>query len=141
MIPSVLAWQVRETLLDYLRTTFALRDAALEQALFTFLGHPEHGLFQGPFVDLRLPFRTAGDGAEIPLEVRPPFVPYAHQIKAFGRLSSAGGAAAAQYVGDYGDGVGQDGVLPVSGARPLLAAERAAGGEGHPVVPDERAGG
>ena len=91
MIPSVLAWQVRETLLDYLRTTFALRDAALEQALFTFLGHPEHGLFQGPFVDLRLPFRTAGDGAEIPLEVRPPFVPYAHQIKAFGRLSSAGG--------------------------------------------------
>ncbi len=31
MIPSVLAGQIRETLLDYLRTTFALSDPGFER--------------------------------------------------------------------------------------------------------------
>ncbi len=37
MTPSVVARQVRETILDYLRTTFSLADPAFEDALFKFL--------------------------------------------------------------------------------------------------------
>ena len=38
LIPSVVAQQVRETVLDYLRTTFALGDPEFERAVFDFLG-------------------------------------------------------------------------------------------------------
>ncbi len=58
MIPSVVAAQVRETILDYLRTTFSLADEAFERALFDFL-EGQNGLFKGPYVDVRLPFRKA----------------------------------------------------------------------------------
>ena len=61
MIPSVVARQVRETVLDYLRTTFALTDPEFESALFAFLDS-EEGLFKGPYVDIRLPFRKAEAG-------------------------------------------------------------------------------
>jgi DEAD/DEAH box helicase domain-containing protein len=89
MIPSVVARQTRETVLDYLRTTFALADDRFEQALFTFLDG-EHGLFRGPYLDVRLPFRTAPAGTAIPLDVAPPFTPYLHQLRAFERLTSRG---------------------------------------------------
>ena len=87
MIPSVVARQVRETVLDYLRTTFALADTELAKALFAFLDS-ERGLFKGPFIDIRLPFRKAGVDEEVPLAVRPSFTPYKHQLKAFQRLRS-----------------------------------------------------
>ena len=53
VIPSVVARQVRETILDYLRTTFALADPDFERALFAFLDS-DAGLFKGPYVDVRL---------------------------------------------------------------------------------------
>ncbi|MCA9491353.1 MAG: hypothetical protein KC621_15585, partial [Myxococcales bacterium] len=90
MLPLTVAHQLRGTLLDYLRTTFGFKDAQLERALFEHLEHPTHGLFKGPFVDVRLPFREA-TGAEVPLDVAPPFTPYAHQLRAFQRLSSRDG--------------------------------------------------
>ena len=90
MIPSIVARQVRETVLDYLRTTFALSDSAFESALFDFLDS-EAGLFKGPYVDIRLPFRKADAGERIPLEIRPGFEPYKHQLKAFQRLYSKDG--------------------------------------------------
>ncbi len=90
MIPSVVARQVRETVLDYLRTTFALADPEFECALFDFLDG-EEGLFKGPYVDIRLPFRKAEAGERIPLEIRPGFEPYKHQLKALQRLYSKDG--------------------------------------------------
>ena len=69
MIPSVVARQVRETVLDYLRTTFALADSEFERALFDFLDS-EEGLFKGPYVDIRLPFRNADAGEQIPLDIQ-----------------------------------------------------------------------
>ena len=90
MNPFVLADQLRETLLDYLRTTFHLADSQFEQQLFDFLDSPE-GMFQGPFVDVRLPFRKALPGYSIPLEIKPPFLPHAHQVRAFERLFSSRG--------------------------------------------------
>ena len=85
MIPSVVARQVRETLLDYLRTTFALADREFAEALFAFLDS-DNGLFRGPYIDIRLPFRTAQAGERIPIDVQPDFTPYKHQLKAFQRL-------------------------------------------------------
>ena len=90
MIPSVVASQVRETVLDYLRTTFALADSRFENELFSFL-NSEQGLFKGPYYDVRLPFRKADAGERIPLDIAPVFVPYKHQLKAFQRLYSRGG--------------------------------------------------
>ena len=75
MIPSVVARQVRETVLDYLRTTFALADSEFECALFDFLDG-EEGLFKGPYLDIRLPFRKAGrrraDPSRDPPRIRSP---------------------------------------------------------------------
>ncbi len=85
MIPSAVAREARENLLDYLQTTYGLTDERLEQALLEFLGGPD-GVFRGPYVDVRLPFRTARKGQRIPLEIRPGFSPYAHQTRAFERL-------------------------------------------------------
>lgn len=90
MIPSVVARQVRETVLDYLRTTFALANPDFECALFNFLDS-EQGLFKGPYLDIRLPLRKAAEGERVPLDIRPDFEPYKHQLKAFQRLYSKEG--------------------------------------------------
>lgn len=90
MIPTVVARQVRETVLDYLRTTFALTDDRFADALFGFLDSPA-GLFRGPYVDVRLPFRKAATSAAVPLEIAPAFTPYRHQLRAFERLATRGG--------------------------------------------------
>jgi hypothetical protein len=60
MIPSVVAKQVRETILDYLQTTFALADKDFEQALFGFLDGSKW-LFKGSCVDIRLPQTRLAD--------------------------------------------------------------------------------
>src|SRR5262245_11007295 len=90
MLPATLALEVERTLLDYLRTTFHFRDRALEAALLAFLRDPSKGLFRGPYVDLRLPFRKADPAAAAPLALMPSFQPYAHQLRAWERLSSQG---------------------------------------------------
>jgi DEAD/DEAH box helicase domain-containing protein len=92
MIPSVVVEQVRRSILDYLKTTFGFADAEFERALFDFL-EGERGLFRGPWLDVRLPFRTAAE-ADLetpPLDFMPPFRPYEHQIQAFEQLSTRDG--------------------------------------------------
>lgn len=87
VFPTVLAREVRAAILDYLATTLSIADPGVEAELVRFLDGPD-GMFRGPFVDLRLPFRRgAGEVGEL-LDVAPPFPPYAHQRRAFERLSS-----------------------------------------------------
>lgn len=88
MLPLVLSDQIRRTLVDYLRTSFRFRNADLDRALFRFLQDPDRGMFRGPYLDVRLPFRQSKDGDPVPLEIKPPFPPYAHQLRAWERLSS-----------------------------------------------------
>ena len=90
MIPSVVAQQARETILDYLRTTFALADDKFADALFAFLDS-EVGLFRGPYLDVRRPFRKATEDERVPLDIRPGVLPYKHQLRAFQRLYSRDG--------------------------------------------------
>jgi DEAD/DEAH box helicase domain-containing protein len=60
-----------------------------EAALFKFLSGP-HGLFQGPYLRLALPFAPAPAGRAIPLDIAPPYPPHLHQLQAWQRLSSRG---------------------------------------------------
>jgi ATP-dependent helicase YprA (DUF1998 family) len=89
LLPTLQAEDVRQGLLDYLVTTFALADLEAGEALQEFLGHPEAGIFKGPYVRLRLPFRGADEGWQRSLEWRGSITPYGHQAEAFARLSSA----------------------------------------------------
>src|SRR5512147_1235131 len=96
MIPLTIADEIRTTLLDYLTTTFSFQDQAVEQALLDFFapqqpGKTSEGLFKGPYISLRMPFRKADPGTPIPLEISPTFTPYVHQMRAFERLSTHNG--------------------------------------------------
>ena len=52
-------------------------------------GDREHGIFKGPYLRLRLPFRPAEDGWQGALGWDIGLPPYGHQAAAFARLSSA----------------------------------------------------
>ncbi len=92
LLPSRQAMGLRDRLLDYVTTTFALADADARAGLQSFLEEQADGMFRGPFVRTRLPFASAPDGWESALDVLPDgFVPYGHQAAAFARLSSRTG--------------------------------------------------
>ena len=89
LLPSAQAREIRDGLLDYLTTTFALADPDARLALAEFLSDREHGIFKGPYLRLRLPFRAAVDGWQSILGWDIGLTPYGHQAAAFARLSSA----------------------------------------------------
>ena len=91
LLPTVQADNVREGLIDYLTTTFALADEDAGAVLNEFLSDPSSGIFRGPYLRLRLPFREAADGWQQTLgDWYDDFPPYGHQAAAFARLSSIG---------------------------------------------------
>ncbi|MEV4620515.1 DEAD/DEAH box helicase [Asanoa sp. NPDC049573] len=91
LLPTVQAANVRHSLVDYLTTTFALTDADARDGLDTFLSDPLNGMFKGPYVRLRLPFRPAELGWRQHLDWYAGPDPYGHQAAAFARLSTRGG--------------------------------------------------
>ena len=91
MRPTLAAEELKTNLTQYLSTTFALADQPVREALEKFLNHPEHGIFRGPYLRIRTPFRGAGQGWRDVLEWAPAEpVPYLHQVQAWWRLSSLG---------------------------------------------------
>lgn len=88
LLPLAQAESIKHSLLDYLGTTFALADPDARRVLDDFLQHPETGMFRGPYVRLRLPFRPAEQGWRDSLEWHEGYPPYGHQAAAFARLSS-----------------------------------------------------
>ena len=95
LLPTLAAQSIRAGLLEYLETTFALSDLPARLAMAEFLEHPTEGIFKGPYLRLRLPFRPAAEGWRNALDWHPldegkGFTPYGHQAQAFARLSSAG---------------------------------------------------
>ncbi|MBV2366825.1 DEAD/DEAH box helicase [Streptomonospora nanhaiensis] len=92
MRPTLQARGLKESLLQYLSTTYALSDEGAREALHRFLGDETSGMFRGPYLRIRAPFTTADDGWREHLEWRREgFTPYAHQAVAFARLTSANG--------------------------------------------------
>lgn len=62
MLPAHLAENIRKQVLFYLQSTFDFRDKAVDKAFERFLTDPDTGLFKGPWVQLRRPFRPADAG-------------------------------------------------------------------------------
>ncbi|GII75682.1 DEAD/DEAH box helicase [Sphaerisporangium rufum] len=94
MRPTLAAEELRRSLTQYLTTTFALADPPVREALERFLTDPEQGIFRGPYLRIRTPFRPAEEGWRDVLGWAPPgFTPYLHQARAFRRLSTLGKAA------------------------------------------------
>lgn len=88
MIPSVLSSQIRRGIEDYLRTTYPPEDPFFESILDDFLAD-EGKLFRGPFLSLKLPFRTGtGRAAALYPELSLKFASFLHQEAAFERLSA-----------------------------------------------------
>lgn len=88
LLPTVQARRAQESLTEYLRTTFALADRDVQAALDRFLSDPKDGIFKGPFIRTRTPFKPQPGGGDA-LEITPgKFEPYGHQARAFKRLSS-----------------------------------------------------
>ena len=88
MLPAHLAENIRKQVLFYLQSTFDFRDKSVEDAFERFLADPENGLFKGPWVQLKRPFRAVGDDADIPFGIDPGFTPFRHQWRSWKRLSS-----------------------------------------------------
>jgi DEAD/DEAH box helicase domain-containing protein len=86
LTPSLLSREIAEGLSAFLRTTFPITSSHFERTLEDFLIKPG-GLFTGPWVQLRLPFREAPTSVD-PFDGLLPegFVPYLHQQQAFLRL-------------------------------------------------------
>jgi len=89
MRPTLEARGLKASLLQYLSTTYALTDEGARLALEEFLGNETSGMFRGPFLRIRTPFRHAAPDWRAHLDWTPEdFEPYAHQAEAFARLSS-----------------------------------------------------
>ncbi|UGY90764.1 DEAD/DEAH box helicase [Streptomyces gobiensis] len=94
MRPTLAAEQVQGSLSQYLSTTYALADEGTRRALEDFLTDPEEGIFRGPYLRIRTPFQVAGEGWQRYLGWWPrDFLPYAHQARAWERLSTLHGVA------------------------------------------------
>ena len=94
MRPTLAAEDLRRGIVQYLTTTFALGDAPTRDALEDFFTDPDTGLFRGPYLRIRTPFRKAEKGWREGLEWAPTgFTPYRHQARAFERLSTRNGPA------------------------------------------------
>lgn len=93
MRPTLAAQTLRDTTVEYLTTTFALAEPDTQDALEDFLTDPADGLFRGPYLRIRRPFRPAADGWQRQLDWYPADfpAPYAHQAEAFARLTSKDG--------------------------------------------------
>jgi len=91
MLPLQQAYEVRQSVLEYIRATFQFKDADVGKAFYRFIEDEKTGLFKGPYVSLKTPFIKAKDDEEIPLEISPSFKPHRHQVQAFSRLTTRDG--------------------------------------------------
>ncbi|MFE0819829.1 DEAD/DEAH box helicase [Streptomyces sp. NPDC058847] len=135
MRPTLEAQGLKESLLQYLSTTYGLADEGARKALNAFLGDEATGMFRGPYLRLRTPFTPADDGWQQHLDwVRTDgWTPYAHQARAFARLTSKDGHTPQPTLVTTGTGSGKT----ESFLYPVLdhcARERAAGNNGVKAV-------
>ena len=88
MLPLQQAYEVKHSILEYLKATFRFKDKVVHKAFYDFITREDEGIFKGPYVSIKLPFVTANSADIIPLEIKPNFPPYDHQYKSFKRLNT-----------------------------------------------------
>lgn len=87
MLPASLAESIKKQVRHYLEATFEFSDEETSKAFSRFIEDPENGLFKGPWVSLKRPFRPAAISATPPFDLKVPFHPFQHQALAWERLS------------------------------------------------------
>lgn len=90
MLSLIQANEIRNAVVEYLKATYNFDDKKVEQAFEDFLYNKRYGMFKGPYIQIRLPFKRLEKDANIGdvLQVCPSFPPYLHQYEAFKRLST-----------------------------------------------------
>lgn len=90
MLPLQQAYEVRASVMEYLKATFRFKEKDMHDAFYSFLEDEKNGLFKGPYISLKTPFvkATPAEEADIPLEIKPDFPPHKHQLDAFKRLTT-----------------------------------------------------
>ena len=91
MLPLQQSFEVKQSILEYLKATFSFKEKETSDSFYGFIEDEEHGMFKGPYVSLKLPFKTNDQVEGIPLDIKPNFPPYKHQFESFKRLSSLNG--------------------------------------------------
>jgi len=86
MLPTVLVSQLQQGIEDFLRMTFPPTTPRFHGMMDRFFAR-EGSMFKEPYARIQLPFLHSGDGPDYFPEVPLKFPPYAHQAKAFTRLS------------------------------------------------------
>lgn len=95
MLPSLIAREIKSELENFLSSSFPMTTAGFQGQddigmMERFLHDPEHpdNLLKGPWLEVKLPFRTALSATESPLtHVQLGFAPYMHQQRSFERLA------------------------------------------------------
>jgi len=88
MFPLHQAYEAKEAVKEYLTATFEFSDINISDSFMNFIEDKNQGLFKGPYISLKLPFVKADDNEVLPLDIKPNFTPYLHQLKSFKRLTT-----------------------------------------------------
>lgn len=91
MLPLQQAYEIKHSIIEYLKATFSFNDKAVHDAFYSFITNQTNGIFKGPYISLKLPFVKAANSDAIPLDIKPNFPPYDHQWNAFNRLTTQNG--------------------------------------------------
>ena len=90
MLPSILARQYQEGLIDYIDTSFPITNSIFKDSLRNML-NTKDSVFHEPYVAVRLPFRVYEGEGNLFQAIRQQYNPYVHQQKAFERLTGEDG--------------------------------------------------
>ena len=85
MIPSILSHQIKRGIEDFLRTTFPVSNPFFN-GIFERVFDKEEELFKGPYITIKLPFRTGAIDNNFFNDIPTQHIPYLHQETAFKRL-------------------------------------------------------
>src|SRR5688572_28281813 len=86
MIPSVLATQMQRGVQEFLRATFPVTSPGMD-GLLDGVVDANGGMFKGPYLSLKLPFKQTVLPPGLLEHATPKYAPYAHQVRAFERLT------------------------------------------------------
>ncbi len=84
------AIEIQASIIAYLKATFGFQDKKVEKAFDAFIHDPQEGLFKGPYLSLQPGFVKVDEAtqAAVPLDIKPDWRAYDHQIKTWQRLST-----------------------------------------------------
>lgn len=90
MLSLLQAEEIKNAVVEYLKATYNFDDKTVEHAFEDFLYNKRHGMFKGPYIQIRLPFERIGNDKNLSevLSIHPNFPPYLHQYEAFKRLTT-----------------------------------------------------